>query len=152
VVAPGVRALRDVDGPLLERARPSMSETVYRRARHVVDEIQRPMAMVDALERRELRSAGRLMNESHQSLRDLYEVSSPELDAIVAEARSQLSCYGARLTGAGFGGCAVALIDGTGTDAFIDQVRRGYFMRTGREADIFASRPAAGAHIVGKSL
>src|SRR5919201_382245 len=143
-LAPAVRALRDVDRPLLERARPSMSETVYRRARHVVDEIQRPLAMVDALERSELRLAGRLMNESHQSLRDLYEVSSPELDAIVAEARSQLTCYGARLAGAGFGGCAVALIDGTGTDAFIDQVRRGYFRRTGREADIFASRPAAG--------
>jgi len=144
---PDVRALRDVDATLLERARSSMSEIVYRRARHVVDEIRRPLAMTEALAASDLDTAGRLMNESHASLRDLYEVSSPELDAIVAEARSHRSCFGARLTGAGFGGCAVALVASSGVPDFIDHVTRGYLHRTGRQAQVFATRPAAGAHL-----
>jgi len=146
---PRVRALRDVDAGLLERARPSMTSEVYRRAKHVVDEIRRPLAMADALGAGDLQSAGTLMNESHASLRDLYEVSSAELDAITAEARSHRACYGARLTGAGFGGCAVALVAAADVDDFMDHVRRGYRKRTGREANIFATRPADGAHLVG---
>jgi galactokinase len=143
-----VRALRDVDAALLERARPSMSAAVYRRAKHVVDEIRRPLDMAAALERGDLKAAGDLMNASHASLRDLYEVSSPELDAITAEARSHHGCYGARLTGAGFGGCAVALVAAGDVDDFMAHVRRGYEKRTGREANTFATRPAEGAHIV----
>ena len=147
-VEPGVRALRDVDAALLERARPAMTAEVYRRAKHVVDEIRRPIEMAAALEASDLTTAGRLMNESHASLRDLYEVSSAELDAITAEARAHSSCYGARLTGAGFGGCAVALVAVNEVPDFMDHVRRGYQKRTGREANTFATRPADGAHIV----
>jgi galactokinase len=145
---PRVRALRDVDAALLERARPSMTSEVYRRAKHVVDEIRRPLAMAEALVAGDLTTAGRLMNESHASLRDFYEVSSAELDAITAEARSQRACYGARLTGAGFGGCAVALVAADDEDDFMDRVRRGYHSRTGRDADIFATRPVDGAHLI----
>jgi galactokinase len=147
-LAPDVRALRDVDAPLLERARGLMSPIVYRRAKHVVDEIGRPLAMAAALDAGDLQTAGRLMNESHASLRDLYDVSSPELDAIVAEAQSHRSCFGARLTGAGFGGCAVALVRSGDVDDFMDHVRRGYGNRTGRTAEAFATHPAAGAHLV----
>jgi galactokinase len=147
-LAPEVRALRDVDAALLERARGAMPPTVYRRARHVVDEIGRPLAMAAALDAGDLSAAGRLMNESHASLRDLYDVSSPELDAIVAEARSHRACFGARLTGAGFGGCGVALVSSGDVDDFMAHVRRGYANRTGRDAETFASRPAAGAHLV----
>ena len=103
--------------------------------------------MGEALARADLAVAGRLMDESHASLRDLYEVSSPELDAIVAEARSHPSCFGARLTGAGFGGCAVALVASGEVEDFIDHVGRGYYERTGGEAQLFATRPAAGAHL-----
>ena len=145
---PRVRALRDVDAGLLERAQPLLTSEVYRRAKHVVDEIQRPLAMATALDAGDLKTAGRLMNESHASLRDLYEVSSAELDAITAEARSHRGCYGARLTGAGFGGCAVALVAADDVEDFMNHVRRGYHNRTGREANTFATRPADGAHLV----
>jgi len=147
-VAPEVRALRDVDGTLLERARDAMPASVYRRAKHVVDEIRRPVAMADALDAGDLHTAGQLMNDSHASLRDLYDVSSPELDAITAEARSHPACYGARLTGAGFGGCAVALVAHDQVADAMEHVRRGYAKRTGRDAHTFATRPAAGAHLV----
>ena len=145
--APHVRALRDVDGEMLARARPLMDAEAYRRAEHVVAEIQRPLAMADALEAHDLPRAGRLMNDSHESLRDLYEVSSRELDAMVAEARRHPACFGARLTGAGFGGCAVALVSSSGVDDFRTQVASGYARETGREAATFASRPARGAHL-----
>jgi galactokinase len=145
--APPVRALRDVDAALLERTRDAMPPAIYRRARHVVDEIRRPLAMADSLAAGDLEMAGRLMKDSHASLRDLYEVSSPELDAIVAEASAHRACYGARLTGAGFGGCAIALVATRDVEDFMGHVRRGYGKRTGREAQTFATRPAAGAHL-----
>ena len=125
-----------------------MTPDVYRRAKHVVDEIRRPQAMAAALESGDVAAAGRLMNDSHASLRDLYDVSSPELDAIVEAAQSHHACYGARLTGAGFGGCAVALVAGRDADGFMHHVSAAYSRRTGREAQTFASRPARGAHLV----
>jgi galactokinase len=146
--APGVRALRDVDEAMLARARASMDAEAYRRARHVVAEIQRPLAMAEALQAHDLPRAGRLMDESHASLRDLYDVSSPELDAMAAEARRQPACFGARLTGAGFGGCAVALVESDGVEEFREQVEAGYARETRREARTFASRPARGAHLL----
>ena len=146
--APGVRALRDVDAAMLARARGSMDAEAYRRAEHVVAEIQRPLAMADALAAHDLARAGRLMNDSHASLRDLYEVSSPELDAMAEEARCHAACYGARLTGAGFGGCAVALVASAQVDDFRRSVEAGYVKRTGRDARTFASHPARGAHLV----
>jgi galactokinase len=137
-VAPSAQALRDVDAVLLERARGAMDDVAYRRALHVVHEIRRPLEMADALGSGHLAEAGRLMNASHASLRDLYEVSSPELDAIVARAREHRACFGARLTGAGFGGCAVALVASSAVDDF----RRHVGGAT------FSSRPAAGAHLL----
>ena len=147
-IEPGVRALRDVDRALLERARQAMPPLAYRRATHVVDEIGRPAALSAALAAGDLATAGRLMNESHASLRDLYEVSSPELDAIVAEARAHPACFGARLTGAGFGGCAIALIASGDGASFMEHVRKGYAERTGRAAETFVTRPARGAHVI----
>jgi galactokinase len=137
-IAPGVHALRDVDAALLERARGAMDEAAYRRAHHVVHEIRRPLDMADALNAGDLAEAGRLMNVSHASLRDFYDVSSPELDAIVALAREHAACFGARLTGAGFGGCAVALVASGGVEEF----RRHVGTNT------FSSRPAGGAHLL----
>ena len=109
--APQVRALRDVDVRLLAEADGRLDPTLARRVRHVVDENRRPAAMAHALASADLAAAGQLMNESHRSLRDLYEVSCAELDAVVDAVRRHPACYGARMTGAGFGGCVVALVD-----------------------------------------
>ena len=146
-IEPGVRALRDVELALLARARTAMDDEAFRRASHVVGEIARPRAMADALAAGDLVAAGRLMDESHASLRDLYDVSCPELDAIVAAARSHPSCPGARLTGAGFGGCAIALVASRDAEAFVKHVTEGYARAVGREATVFAARPSAGAHV-----
>jgi galactokinase len=94
---PAIRALRDVDLDFLEAERGRLDETVYRRSLHVVTENLRPLAMADAFARADLEAAGRLMDESHFSLRDLYEVSSVELDLFTELAREHPACYGARL-------------------------------------------------------
>jgi galactokinase len=146
---PGVRALRDVDEAFLESARDRIEPTAYRRARHVVAENARPVAFAKAMARGDLGAAGRLMNDSHASLRDLYDVSSPELDLITDLARAQAACFGARLTGAGFGGCAVALVSAAATGDFIPSVEAA--MRRARPAlrsTLFACRPSAGARLL----
>jgi galactokinase len=145
---PEVRALRDVDEPLLERARGRMSEVEHRRARHVVAENRRPPAMADALARSDLAAAGRLMNESHASLRELYEVSSDELDLFCELARRHPACFGARLTGAGFGGCAIALVAAGAAEEFMAEVHAGYRARVDLESAVFACRPAPGARLL----
>jgi galactokinase len=107
---PHVRALRDVTLETLERYRETFPATVYRRCRHVVSENARTLRAGDALRGHDLSALGRLMSESHISLRDDYQVSCPELDLLVNVARAQPGVYGARLTGAGFGGCTLTLL------------------------------------------
>jgi galactokinase len=116
--APGVTALRDADLAMLERARGRLDPVVYRRALHVVQENARPAALAAALNDGDLPRAGRLLNESHASLRDLYEVSCAELDRVTERARAHPACLGARMTGAGFGGCAIALVRQAGVPDF----------------------------------
>ena len=147
-IDPVVRALRDVDAELLAAARDRMDEETYRRASHVVAEIRRPLAMVDELRRRDMDAAGRLMDESHFSLRDLYEVSSEELDLFTELARRHPACHGARLTGAGFGGCAIALVSASDVDAFMDEVHAAYREKVDLPSSCFACRAAAGARVV----
>ncbi len=147
-IDPSVRVLRDVDVPLLERARGAMDPVAFQRASHVVPENHRPVAMAAALAAADLTSAGTLMADSHASLRDLYEVSCPELDVVVELATAEKGCHGARLTGAGFGGCAIALVDAAAVDAILQSVAAGYQARTGRETTPFVCRPSAGAHVV----
>ena len=146
---PSVRALRDVSLEDLEPVRDWLSPVVFRRAAHVVAENLRPVAMASALGCGDLGAAGQLMNESHASLRDLYEVSCSELDAISALARAHRACFGARMTGAGFGGCAVALVDRGSADVFVGEVGAGYRAETGREPSLFVCVPEAGARLVG---
>ncbi len=145
---PRVKALRDVTAELLERGRGQLDPVVFRRASHVVPENLRPRRMADALGAGELGQAGRLMNDSHASLRDLYEVSCEELDLITDLARRESSCYGARMTGAGFGGCAVALVEETAVEAFVEAVRTAYRARVDLPAALFACRPMAGARLL----
>ena len=104
--------------------------------------------MAAALGRDDLAAAGRLMDDSHASLRDLYEVSSPELDLITELAREHPACLGARLTGAGFGGCAVALVRSAGAADFVSTLEGAWRSRRPElTGAIFAARPSAGAHL-----
>ena len=145
---PAIRALRDVDLDLLETERGRLDEMVYRRSLHVVTENLRPLAMADALAKADLEGAGRLMDESHFSLRDLYEVSSVELDLFTELARQHPACYGARLTGAGFGGCAIALVAAEGAEDFMEETHSRYRSRVELPSAVFACRPESGARLI----
>jgi len=123
---PGVGALRDVAPDDLAAVAQLMDSETYHRARHVVDEIGRPKRLTEALNSGDLEAAGRVINESHASLRDLYEVSCVELDEMTELARSMDGCYGARMTGAGFGGCAVALVEADKARSFVGRMRQRY--------------------------
>jgi galactokinase len=146
-LAPNVRALRDVNRALLDTARVMLDSTAFRRARHVVDENARPAALARALESGDYDAAGAVLDESHTSLRELYEVSSPHLDIICEEARAHPACYGARMTGAGFGGCAIALVASSGVEDFIMTVQPRYEGRSYKRSDFFMVRPDDGARV-----
>lgn len=144
----GVRSLRDATTAVLESKRASMNEIVFRRARHVIGEIARTEQAAAEVRRANWREAGQLMYASHESLRDDYEVSCPELDAIVEIARGigeGGGVFGCRMTGGGFGGCAVALVRTVSVPAITAHVASEYRARTGIEPAIFVSRPAQGA-------
>lgn len=146
-LAPNVRALRDVNRALLDTARVLLDSTAFRRARHVVDENARPAALAAALGASDYDAAGAVLDESHTSLRELYEVSSPHLDIICEEARAHPACHGARMTGAGFGGCAIALVTRGGVEDFIMTVQPRYEARSYKRSDFFMVRPDAGARV-----
>jgi galactokinase len=145
---PSVAALRDASPQLLERGKDGLDPTDLKRARHVVPENTRPIRMAEALKSGDLLAAGQLMNDSHYSLRDLYEVSCEELDLITEIAREQPACYGARMTGAGFGGCAVALVRADRAEEFCDRVLPAYKAKIDLPAELFPCRPVAGARLL----
>ena len=145
---PAVAALRDADLELLTAERPRLDDVTFQRARHVIEENERPRAMASALQAGRPQDAGALMNDSHASLRDLYEVSSRELDLITDLARTHPACFGARLTGAGFGGCAIALVATGEMDDFLDDVPARYRSQVDLPSDFFACRPVAGARLI----
>ena len=126
-----VRSLRDVDLPMLEAASGRMDEVAARRARHVVEENSRVLETERALAAGNLDAVGRLFAASHASLRDLFEVSSPELDALVEIATSTEGVAAARLTGAGFGGSTINLVRRDRVGAFRATIEREYTARTG---------------------
>lgn len=145
---PEVSALRDVDAGLLASYEGSLDPVTFRRASHVVREVGRPAAFAAALEAGDAAEAGRLMAASHRSLRDLYEVSSPELDALVQAASAHEGCLGARLTGAGLGGCAVALVRGEASDDVARSALAAYRARFDHPASAFTARGAEGARLL----
>ena len=117
----------------------------YRRARHVVGEVQRTVDAVEALKRGDLESFGKMMNASHVSLRDDYEVTGPELDAMAEEAWKIEGVIGSRMTGGGFGGCTVSLVKDEAIDTFIAQVGANYEKRTGIKPDFYVAEIGDGA-------
>jgi galactokinase len=147
----GVTSLRDADGQMLEDARGKMDETVYRRARHVIGEIERTPHAAEGVRASNWPTVGQLMYASHAALRDDYEVSCAELDAVVDIAQSigpKGGVMGCRMTGGGFGGCAVALARVDKVDAISARIAAEYEQRTKRKPTLFVSRPAAGATIL----
>jgi galactokinase len=144
----GVPSLREADADKLERARGKMDPLVYRRARHVIGEIERTLHAAEGVRASNWPTVGQLMYASHVSLRDDYEVSCPELDAVVDIALAiglKGGVYGCRMTGGGFGGCTVALVQAAQVAAISDRIASEYEKRTKIKPTLFVSRPAAGA-------
>lgn len=141
-----IKALRDATMQQLAGVRDEIDEVIYRRARHVIGENERTTQAADAFANADYEKVGRLMYESHQFLRDDYEVSCPELDTLVELARQCDGVYGSRMTGGGFGGCTVSLVKAEALDDVIAHLTEAYPKATGKQATCFATRPANGAH------
>lgn len=123
-------------------------ETAHRRARHVVGEVQRTKDAVEALKNGDIVKFGQLMNQSHVSLRDDYEVTGPQLDALAEAAWKIDGVLGSRMTGGGFGGCTVSLVREEAISAFIEKVGAEYTEKTGLTADFYIAEIGEGAHRV----
>ncbi len=143
----GVRALRDVDLARFQREAGRLDEVTARRARHVISENERTLAAAEAMRGGDAATLGRLMNESHRSLDGDYQVSSAALNAMVESARAHPACYGARMTGAGFGGCAVALLDAAAGDDFARRVAAEYQAKTGHAPAVYVCQATNGAEL-----
>jgi galactokinase len=140
-----IQSLRDLKmGDLILRGK-ALDKIPFKRASHVVTENDRVKEAVKVLEQGDLRYFGKLMNDSHKSLRDDYEVSSKELDALVEIAQGQPGVLGARMTGAGFGGCTVNLVQRQHAEAFSEAIRKGYQDALGLKAEVYVCRASNGA-------
>jgi len=144
----GVKALRDVSLDEFDEKKAGLSEVTMRRARHIVTENERVLEAVQVMKDGNIRRLGELFNASHNSLRDDFEVTNDALNMIVECAREQSGCFGARMTGAGFGGCAVALVDEKKAEAFTQAVSAVYRQRSGLEAGVYVCKASEGASIL----
>jgi galactokinase len=147
----GVTTLREITLPQLEAAERRLDPVVYRRAWHVVSEIERTTKAAGAIRAGRWQEAGELMYASHASLRDDFEVSCRELDVLVDLAQQigeTGGVIGSRMTGGGFGGCTVSLVRSEHVAAISGLIRDGYLERTGIAPELFATRPAAGAVLI----
>lgn len=144
----GVSALRDVSMATFQAEGHGLDEITRRRARHVISENERTLRAREAMTANDPATLGTLMNASHDSLRDDFEVSNDALNIMVTIAREQEGCYGARMTGAGFGGCAVALVAAPTANEFTEAVSQRYRQQTGLQPAIYVCRAANGAEII----
>ena len=142
---PNVTSLRDVSVVDLATHRDHLSMLAFKRARHVISENGRVVDAADAFARRDYREVGRLIRDSHVSLRDDYEVSVPEVDALVEIANELPGVFGSRMTGGGFGGCTVTLAEPETASRIVDQIRAQYQRRVGLDADVIVCIPSDGA-------
>lgn len=139
-----ISALRDISLAALETHKGLLSDETYRRCRHVITENARVLAAADALRGGDLERCGMLMDQSHVSMRDDYEISCTEIDILVEIARRQQGCLGSRMTGGGFGGCTVSLVETDAVASFIASVGAEYQKATGLTSEIFACSPTEG--------
>ncbi len=144
----GIRALRDVSVEQLNRYEGLLPEIVRKRARHVVEECARTLKAADLLRKGDVAEFGRLMRETHLSLRDLYQVSTPELDLLAQTAWTLPGCFGARLTGAGFGGCTVNLVRRGAVEEFNRALSTAYEHEMGRKPGLYVCQAADGAGVL----
>jgi galactokinase len=144
----GASSLRDVSAARLLEGRDAMGEAAFRRARHVLSENERTVRAAEAMRENDVTTLGRLMTESHQSLRDDFEVSTRALDAMVESARGAPGCHGARLTGAGFGGCVVALVERRRLHGFVPHAVAMFTAATRLVPAVYPCEAVGGADIV----
>ena len=142
---PGITSLRDVTLQQLSACKNVISDTLYRRARHVITENARVQDFAAAMTRRDLHAVGPLLKASHASLRDDYEVSCRELDLMVSLNLAQPGVIGARMTGGGFGGCTISLVEARHTAPFVEAVRSAYEADTGLKPEIYVLSATSGA-------
>jgi galactokinase len=149
--AMGVPSLREATLEKLRAVSGSLDEMSVRCARHVIGEIERTVQAAECIRRSDWADFGRLMGESHASLRDDYAVSCFELDSAVEIAQGigrKGGVFGCRMTGGGFGGCAVALIETAAQEAIVREIAAAYLHRTRIQGSLFVSRPAEGANVL----
>jgi len=145
---PQVEALRDADESMLESVKGQMDSVLFRRARHVIDENNRVRAAAEALSRNTIAEFGRLMNESHRSARDLYQISCEQTDFLAEQICACEGVYGARLSGGGFGGSVVALVEPSEAERVAAKVGNAYKDRFGLESQIYTVKPSLGTEVV----
>jgi galactokinase len=145
---PGASSLRDLSVEEFRELKPKMTSLARRRAQHVISENERVVKSVAALRSQDLSTLGRLMLESHQSLRDDFDVSSDELNAFVDIVSGMKGVYGARMTGAGFGGSAICIADERHIDELVDSLKTEYPKQAGRSFTIYITQPHHGAAVV----
>jgi galactokinase len=145
---PEIMALRDATVADLAKWGTEMPANVLKRCRHVVTENARVLAAADAFRVSNLTHFGELMRQAHISMRDDFEASCKEVDTMVELAGKQPGCFGARITGGGFGGCTVNLVATADVEAFTEAMRAGYLAATGITPEIYTSRASDGARAI----
>lgn len=142
---PNVKALRDVRMDMLDSVKANLPEVVYKRAHHCIKEDIRTLSTVESLKRNDFAAVGKFMTESHISLKEDYEVSCGELDLLVDLALQVPGVYGSRMTGGGFGGCIVTLVDRNSAPTLKKFITDKYLELTGNHCDCYIAKPSPGA-------
>lgn len=143
----GLKSLRDVSTKKFNENKDGLDKLLLKRAKHVIFENKRTIEVAESMKNGDVNKIGKLMSESHDSLKNDYEVSSKELDIMVDIAQNEAGCFGARMTGAGFGGCAIALINERYKEQFMRNVFDNYFLRTGIKPMIYICSPSSGVRL-----
>jgi galactokinase len=143
-----IQALRDVTPQQLESKRRKLPELIYRRCRHIVTENARVLEAERALGSGDFAACGRAMNASHVSMRDDFEITCPEVDMLAGLAQNVAGVYGSRMTGGGFGGCTISLIEASAIDKASQMLTDGYRIAMGRDVDIYVCAPSDGAQLI----
>jgi galactokinase len=132
----------------LEAKRRKLPDLIYRRCRHIVTENARVLEAERALEAGDFVACGRAMNASHVSMRDDFEITCPEVDMLAGLAQTVEGVYGSRMTGGGFGGCTISLIEAAAVETASQMLTDGYRIGMGRDVDIYVCTPSDGARLI----
>jgi galactokinase len=143
-----IKALRDVTPQQLEAKRRKLPELIYRRCRHIVTENARVLEAERALNAGDFAACGQAMNASHVSMRDDFEITCPEVDTLAGLAQHVKGVYGSRMTGGGFGGCTISLIEAAAVDRASQVLTDGYRIATGRDVELYVCTPSDGAQLI----